>query len=85
MRITYREGESLILAQVDQLAVTGSVLTAHLCSGQSLNFPFPSAEVLEEFFREVILTCGDKPISLECTNYAPQLGELLDAWDAMYD
>lgn len=85
MRITYRQGESLVLAEADQLIAKGSTLTALLRSGETLNFPFPSSDILEDFFRTVILPAGDKPIQLEFTDFDPRLGELLDDWDAMYE
>lgn len=85
MRITYRQGESLVLAEADQLIAKGSTLTALLRSGETLNFPFPSPDILEDFFRSVILNAGDKPVQLEFTDFDPRLGELLDDWDAMYE
>lgn len=85
MRITYRQGESLVLAEADQLIAKGSTLTALLRSGEALNFPFPSSDILEDFFRSVILNAGDKPVQLEFTDFDPRLGELLDDWDAMYE
>lgn len=85
MRITYRQGEALVLAEADQLIAKGSTLTALLRSGETLNFPFPSSDILEDFFRSVILNAGDKPVQLEFTDFDPRLGELLDDWDAMYE
>lgn len=85
MRITYRQGESLVLAEADQLIAKGSTLTALLRSGETLSFPFPSSDILEDFFRSVILNAGDKPVQLEFTDFDPRLGELLDDWDAMYE
>ncbi len=85
MRITYREGEALILAEVASLSAQGNVLTAQLYSGKTVRFPFTSKEVLEQFFREVVLTAGDKPIMLEQTNFDLRLGALLSDWDAMYE
>lgn len=85
MRITYREGEALILAEADEIAAKGSSLSVLLRSGKTLMFPFPSEEILEDFFRTVILPAGDTPIELENTNFDPRLGELLDAWDSMYE
>lgn len=85
MRITYRQGEALVLAEADQLIAKGSTLTALLRSGETLNFPFPSPDILEDFFRSVILNAGDKPVQLEFTDFDPRLGELLDDWDAMYE
>lgn len=85
MRIVYREGESLLLAEVDEIGIQGSTLTAALRTGKTIQRPFLSEDVLEQFFNEVILTAGDNPIHLENTNFDPRLGELLDAWDSMYD
>ena len=85
MRITYRQGETLVLAEADLLSAKGSTLTAVLRNGQTLNFPFPSPDILEDFFRSVILSAGDKPIQLEFTDFDHRLGALLDDWDAMYE
>ena len=85
MRITYRDGESLILAEADRLIAKGATLTAVLRDGQTLKFPFRSPEVLEDFFRTVILPAGEKPVQLEFTDFDPRLGELLDGWDALYE
>ena len=85
MRVTYLEGESRFLAEADELSIQGSTLTVMLRSGKVLRRSFPSQDVLEQFFDEVILTSGDKPIRLENTNFAPGLGAILDAWDSMYD
>jgi hypothetical protein len=85
MRIIYREGEATILAEVDEISIQGSTLMAHLRSGKVIQRPFLSEQVLNEFFEEVILPAGDNPIHLENTNFDPRLGELLDAWDSMYD
>ena len=85
MRITYRDGEALILAEADQLIAKGATLTAVLRDGTALNFPFASQEVLEEFFRNVILPAGETPVQLEFTGFDPRLGELLDDWDALYE
>ncbi len=85
MKITYREGEAMILAEADSFCAMGSMLTVQLRSGKSVNFPFPSQEVLEQFFEEVLLNASDRPIRLEQTNFDPRLGELLSAWDDMYE
>ena len=85
MRITYRDGEALILAEADQLIAKGATLTAILRDGTALNFPFASQEVLEDFFRTVILPAGEKPVQLEFTSFDPRLGGLLDDWDALYE
>lgn len=85
MRITYRDGEALVLAEADRLIAKGTVLTAVLRDGQTLTFPFASQEVLEDFFRTVILPAGDTPVRLEFTGFNPRLGELLDSWDALYE
>lgn len=85
MRIVYREGESLLLAEADEIGIQGSTLTAKLRSGKTIQRPFLSEQVLSEFFDEVILNSGDRPIHLENTNFDPRLGELLDAWDSMYE
>jgi len=85
MRIIYREGESLILAEADEIAAKGSTLTVLLRSGKTLAFPFVSQEVLEEFFRTVILPAGDTPVQLENTSFDPRLGALLDDWDSLYE
>ena len=85
MRVIYREGEALFLAEADELAVQGNSLTVWLRSGKLLQRSFPTEDILEQFFQEVILPAGEAPIHLENTNVDPRLGELLDAWDAMYD
>ena len=85
MRVTYREGESRILAEADELSAHGNVLTIHLTSGKVLYRNFPTEELLDRFFEEVILAPGDKPIRLENTNFSMTLGQMLDELDELYD
>ena len=85
MRITYRQGEALVLAEADRFTAKGSTLTVLLRDGETLNIPFPSPEILDDFFHTVILPAGDTPIQLEFSDFDPRLGELLDDWDAMYE
>ncbi len=85
MRISYQEGEAHILAEADEIVANGATLTVLLRSGKRLTFPFPSQEVLEDFYTDVVLSSGDKPIRLERTNFDPRLGTLLEEWDALYD
>ena len=85
MRITYRQGEALVLAEADRFTAKGSTLTVLLRDGETLSIPFPSAEILDAFFHTVILPAGDTPIQLEFSDFDPRLGELLDDWDAMYE
>ena len=49
----------------------GSTLSVLLRDGRTLNFPFQSEDVLTEFFDEVIVPAGDKPIRLQFTAFAP--------------
>ena len=77
MRITYRDGEALILAEADQLIAKGATLTAVLRDGTALNFPFASQEVLEDFFRTVILPAGENRSSWSSPASTPGWG---DCW-----
>ena len=74
MRITYRDGEALILAEADQLIAKGATLTAVLRDGTALNFPFASQEVLEDFFRTVILPAGETPAPAGVHRLRPPAG-----------
>ena len=85
MRVIYREGEALFLAEADALAIQGNTLMIWLRTGKVLQRSFPTEDVLTQFFHEVILPAGDNPIHLENTNIDPRLGQLLDDWDSMYD
>lgn len=85
MRVVYREGEALFVAECHEIGIQGQNLFAVLATGKTLQRSFPTQDILEQFFHEVILTAGDKPIHLENTNVDPRLGQLLDDWDAMYE
>ena len=85
MRVVYREGEALFLAECDEIGVQGANLFVTLRSGKCLQRAFPSEETLTQFFQEVILPAGDDPIHLENTNIDLRLSSLLDDWDAMYE
>ena len=85
MRVIYREGEALFLAEADSLAIQGSAIMVWLRGGKVIQRNFPSEETLTQFFHEVILPAGDSPIHLENTNIDTRLGQLLDDWDSMYD
>lgn len=85
MRVVYREGEALCLAEADSLAIQGTSITVRLRDGRVLQRNFPTEEILNQFFHEVILPAGDTPIHLENTNIDTRLGALLDDWDSMYE
>ena len=85
MRVVYREGEALFLAEADELAIQGNALMVWLRNGKVLQRNFPSEEVLTQFFHDVILPAGDNPIHLENTNIDTRLGQLLDDWDSLYE
>lgn len=85
MKVVYREGEALFLAEADELAMQGNTLMVWLHTGKVLQRSFPTEDILTQFFHEVILPAGDAPIHLENTNIDPRLGQLLDDWDSMYD
>ncbi len=92
MRITYREGSKLCLAEVTKITVSGAVLTCQLAAADETGKPevvvrpFPDEESCEEFFRQVI--CGgsrDAVINLENTNFNTRLGAMFDELDALYE
>lgn len=85
MKVVYLEGESTILAEAEEIAKQGNTLFVRFPSGKVIQRGFPSPELLDDFFEEVILTAGDKPIRLENTNFAPQLGQLMEDWDSLYE
>ena len=85
MKVVYREGESLFLAQCHEIGIQGNTLFAVLATGKVLQRTFPTEDILTQFFHEVVLTAGEHPIHLENTNIDPRLGQLLDDWDAMYE
>ena len=85
MRVVYREGEALFLAEANSLAIQGSSLMVWLRGGKVIQRNFPCAETLNQFCQTVILPAGDNPIHLENTNVDTRLGQLLDDWDSMYE
>ena len=85
MRIVYQENERVALAEADEISRKGSTLSVLLRSGKTLNFPFQSEEVLAEFFDEVILPAGDKPIRLQFTGFDPRLSQMFNEWDALFE
>lgn len=85
MKVVYLEGESTILAEAEEIAKQGNLLSVRFTSGKVIQRSFPSPELLDDFFEEVVLAAGEKPIRLEHTNFAPQLGQIMDDWDSMYE
>ena len=85
MRVVYREGEALFLAEADEIAVQGNAIMVWLRNGKVIQRNFPDQQVLEQFFHEVVLTAGDTPIHLENTNMDSRLAQILDDWDSMYE
>lgn len=85
MKVVYLEGESTILAEAEEIVKQGNLLSVRFTSGKVIQRGFPSPELLDDFFEEVVLAAGEKPIRLEHTNFAPQLGQIMDDWDSMYE
>ena len=85
MRVVYREGEAIFLAEADEVAMQGDTILVQLRSGKVIRRNFPSQEVLEQFFHQVVLTAGNDPIHLENTNMDNRLAQILDDWDSMYE
>ncbi len=85
MKIVYREGETLFVAQCLEIGIQGNNLFATLATGKVLQRSFPSPEILSDFFQQVVLTAGDNPIHLENTNIDPRLSQIMDDWDSMYE
>ncbi len=92
MRILYRDGQNLSLAQVTKVTCSGPLLICQLAAltpeGQPemVIRPLPSPELCEEFFREVVCTTpADGVISLEHTNFNSRLGAMFNEFDALFD
>jgi hypothetical protein len=88
MKLLYRDGQKLVLAEVDKFELNGAMITAHLhTSGEPevVIRPFPDPEIAEDFFREIIAQPGDHIVNLENTAFSPRLGEMFDELDALYE
>ncbi len=92
MRITYREGSHVCLAEVTKITLSGNLLICQLMAPDEdgkpeiVARPFPDEDTCEAFFREVV--CGSAPdaiINLENTNFDPRPGTMFQELDALYE
>ncbi len=92
MRILYRDGMDLVLAEATKIACSGPMLVCTLAAttpqGQPelVIRPLPSPELCETFFREVVLTTpADGIVHLENTNFDTRLGSMFSEFDALFE
>ena len=75
MRIVYQENERVAIAEADEISRKGSTLSVLLRDGRTLT----------EFFDEVIVPAGDKPIRLQFTAFDPRMSQMFNEWDALFE
>lgn len=88
MKVMYREGQKLVLAEANKIEIDGPLIRVALLTSGEPEYvvrPFPNAEVCEKFFREVIAQPGDHIINLENTAFDLRLSALFDELDALYE